>query len=201
MAQAQTTTVSLSETFQHSTIKDDKQFAYTLSEARKSVNEGFAMVQECVLYGLDKYLKHSADASYLSRALDLAIQLKGCNPNQLKEYIKEHANVVYRQATDGTKKFGKNGKGPAVVTFPIEGYFWWDQVSEAIDVKPDMVDPVAAIISLIHKLQKKEKAGKIPESRKEMFHELEAQLAPIMQLEPLPKDQLFSGQPTVDQGE
>lgn len=188
MAQANT---AEKVTYQQTTIRDDNQFGRALRDAKAGVTDAFQLIQDCILYGLEKYQKHSADASYLSRAMDLCEQLQGTNPNAVKGYIQEHANVVYRQAPDGTKKFGKDGKGPASVAMPEEGYYWYEHESTRIVVRPDYTDPIAALQRLFKKLDKLEKDGKIEPSRLEVLHELEAQLQPFMELEALPKEKLF----------
>lgn len=177
---------------QATTLKDDKAFGNALKKAREGVATSFALIQDCILYGLTKYQTHSADTSYLSRAMDLCVNLPGTNPAQVKAYIQELANVTYRAASDGTKKFGKTGKGPATVTMPEEGYNWWDQKSEAIIVRPDMMDPIAELRKLFEKFTKKELEGKIPAERLQVFHETREQLAPVLHMEPLAKEKLFS---------
>lgn len=177
---------------QATTLKTDKDFGKALTKARESVAGGFAMIQDCILYGLDKYRDNSADSSYLSRAMDICNQMPGTNPNQVKAYIQEHANCLLRKVEDGSFKFKKTGKGPAVVTMPEEGYNWWNQKSEAVILRADMIDPVGELQKLIKRVQKKEAEGKLPESRKDMFHELVAQLGPVLAMEPLPTAQLHS---------
>ena len=178
--------------FQATTIETDKGFQSSLTKARESVESGFSLIQDCILYGLEKYRDNSADSSYLSRAVAIAGEIKGMNANQVKAYIQEHANVMLRKVEDGSFKFKKTGKGPATVTMPIEGYNWWNEVSEARGLRADMVDPVGELQKLIKRIKDKEAKGLLPESRKDMFHELEAMVAPIMKLEPLPSEQLHS---------
>lgn len=181
--------------FQATTLKNDKDFGKALTKAREGVQIAFTLIQDCILYGLDKYQHNSADSSYLSRAMDICNQMPGTNPNQVKAYIQEHANCLLRKVEDGSFKFKKTGKGPAVVTMPEEGYNWWNQKSEAVVLRADMIDPVGELQKLIARIVKKEAEGKLPESRKELFHELQAQLQPILQMEPLPTAQLHSIKP------
>lgn len=188
-----TTTIKQPEVkFQATTLKNDKDFGKALTKAREAVGNGFAMIQDCILYGLDKYRDNSADSSYLSRAMDICNQMPGTNPNQVKAYIQEHANCLLRKVEDGSFKFKKTGKGPAVVTMPEEGYNWWNQKSEAVILRADMIDPVGELQKLMKRIEKKEADGKLPESRKDLFHELKAQLAPVLAMEALPTAALHS---------
>lgn len=178
--------------YQATTIETDKGFQSSLTKARESVESGFNLIQDCILYGLEKYRDNSADSSYLSRAVQMAGEIKGMNANQIKAYIQEHANVLLRKVEDGSFKFKKTGKGPASVTMPIEGYNWWDEVSERNGLRADMIDPVKEIQRLLKRIKDKEAKGLLPESRKDIFHELEAQLEPYVKMEPLPSEQLHS---------
>lgn len=190
-----TTVTNQAVKFQATTLKNDKDFGKALTKAREGVQAAFTLIQDCILYGLDKYQHNSADSSYLSRAMDICNQMPGTNPNQVKAYIQEHANCLLRKVEDGSFKFKKTGKGPAVVTMPEEGYNWWNQKTEANTLRVDMIDPVKELRNLFKRITEKEAKGLLPESRKELFHELLAQLKPVLEMEPLPSAQLHSIKP------
>lgn len=178
---------------QATTLTSEKDFGKTLLKAKQSVGDGFMMLQDAILYGLEHYAKHSGDGSLLGRAMAACNELSGTNPNQLKAYIQSYANVRLREVGDGTMQFTKTGKGKPLVNMPPEGEFWWNHKEERITLRADLFDPIGELEKLLKRAETKLKDGKIPADRVGLIGEIRQRLQDLIQEHPaLDKKELYS---------
>lgn len=182
---------------QTTSISSEKDFGKTLLKAKQSVGDGFMMLQDAILYGLQHYAKHSGDGSLLGRAMAACNELSGTNPNQLKAYIQSYANVRLREVGDGTMQFTKTGKGKPLVNMPAEGDYWWNHKEERITLRADLFDPIGELEKLLKRAENKMKDGKIPQDRMPLVAEIRQRLQDLINEHPaLEKKELFSSSNT-----
>lgn len=101
-----------------------KNFKSQLNGIIKSAKTQRDNVQAIIVFGLNHYKDHG-DASYLSQVLSAAIGVKSLPTVTLKEYIKAHANLLWKKGKDGKFQFKKDGTD-VKVTMPTVSWYEWD---------------------------------------------------------------------------
>jgi len=101
-----------------------KNFKSKLASVIKSAKTQRDNVQSIISFGLSHFKQHE-DACYLTQALNAAIGVKSLPTVTLKDYIKEHANLVWQKGKDDKLQFKKEGKD-VKVTMPTVAWYEWD---------------------------------------------------------------------------
>ncbi len=196
--------VNMNKELREVKIKTEAQFKQSLTKARESQQAAWQSIQDCIEFGIVKYLTASGDTSYLTRSIQLAFQMEAVDAGLLKGYIIAHCNVVLVKDNLGQYMFKKAMKGRPFGDLPEADYNWWDYKDEAVEQAPraDLMDIVAEIKKLQQRAARKLKEHKIPAVHAELVEKFIAgdmSLTEVKCMEPLPKDKLFSDR-TTDEG-
>ena len=117
--------------------------------------------QEFIVFGLEQFRDHG-NTGFLTMFLNGCVGIKSMPTRTLKDYIVEHAGVVYAKLKDDTYGFKKSGKGDPQVTMPEVVWYEWEG-GKHNKVKP--MDVVALAKSLITRIEKAQKEGKIKDEQ------------------------------------
>lgn len=164
---------------QYNTITTDKEFAKVAGQFKEGQGKANERLQALIEYGLSKYAANG-DASNLSKALTIAIDVKSLPTKAIKEYIQDHANVSWKKTTDGTMKFMKASKAAPVEVKDVTNPFWDSSRVKKVQAKPDFIDPIATIKAAFVQLAKAKEEGKIPADRVGYFDDMKSRLDDIM---------------------
>lgn len=170
------------------TIVSDKKFTDKLTGFTASSKHQREALQDMLLFGLEKYKDHT-DTSALSKIINALIGVRTIPSKTIKEYIKDHANVVLKKNTkDGSFVFKKNGE-TAVVTMP-EAVWWEHESNDKNTAKVDVTDPVALARALAKRLMDAKESGKVVAGREDVADDMLARIREFCNMEPATKDVL-----------
>lgn len=168
---------------QFNTITTDKEFTKVVGQFKEGQGKANERLQALIEYGMGKYAANG-DASNLSKALTIAIDVKSLPTKAIKEYIQDHANVQWKKTTDGTMKFSKVSKSADVEVKEISKPFWDSARVKKVQAQPDFIDPIATIKAAFATLAKAKEEGKLPADRIGYFDDMKSRLDDIMNAVP-----------------
>lgn len=163
----------------YNTITTDKEFSKVVGQFKDGQVKANERLQSLIEYGLTKYAANG-DASNLSKAMTIAIDVKSLPTKAIKEYIKEHANVKWIKTTDGTMKFAKDSKKSEPLVSECTKPFWESQQVKKVQAKPDFIDPIAELKAAFGKLEAAKRDGKLVATRVSVFDDLLSRVKSVL---------------------
>lgn len=144
---------------------DNKTFTRKLAGFKKSATSGRKTLQDLIVAGLEQVQEHG-DTVYLTRTLQVCAGVRAYPTNTIKDYIKAHAsNLQWAKATDGTMVFKKAVKADAVDVI-MPSVPWYDHALNNKNNATDDMDVDKMVNSLLARIQKGIKDGKVKDSAK-----------------------------------
>lgn len=154
-----------------------KNFSIKLSAFKTSMNTQRDNLQDLIVFGICHYGEHGSTV-YLTKVLNTCIGVKALPTKAIKDFIKDHANVVWSKNKDGDMVFKKQGKE---IEATIPTIKWYESSHVKKDqAKPDM-DVVARMKSLLTQLDKAMKNHGIKEGQEDIANKLRYDLANLLE--------------------
>lgn len=154
-----------------------KQFSSKLAGVIRSAKTQRDAIQALIESGLAQYCLEGSDGKpcgntgQLTQVIQACVGVKSLPTNTIKNYIKEHANVMFTKNKKGEYVFKKLGK-EVQVTEPKETWYNWSGNKEA-KPQPD-IKLIARTKAMLTAIKKGIEEDKLEDVSGEMAHELES---------------------------
>lgn len=155
-----------------------KSFKTVLKSWTTSQEKQRDVLQALLVFGFEQFKDHG-NTGFLTEAINGVAKVKSIPTNNVKEYIKAHANVALHQAKDGPfawvfKKSGKEVK----VTMPTVS--WYDHTANK-NTKPTAdVDGLALLRTALVKGLKAAKEGKLKAGQAATLEQIKGLVAGLL---------------------
>jgi len=131
------------------------------------------VLQALIVFGLEQF-KSSGNTGFLTEAINGVIRVKSIPTNNIKEYIKAHANVVLHQVKEPKVGqlpwvFKKQGKD-VVVTMPT--VVWYEHTSNKSNKPKADIDGLALLRNALVKALNASKEGKLKAGQAQTIQEV-----------------------------
>jgi len=127
-----------------------KNFKSKLAGLIKSAKSQRDNINAFILFGLKHYEEHG-DSTYLTQVLNACVNVKSLPTITIKDFIKEHANLLWTKNKAGAFCFKKQGTEVKVTMPTVTWYNWKGGKHNATTPDMDVIGQAKSLLARIKK--------------------------------------------------